>query len=222
MQRLHLLKAKIERAFQIYFKSTEKDIIDDSKGFFYKVFTVQIIIILIYSIGNLIVTYSVNFDEVSALNMRMRLLFEQRGVSPFLYSMNTYPYTILWAIFFILLYQLFATFSKYLVLKAFSENNVSMISLLGIEITSYSRFILCLFPILLYAELFPEQYKQELLPLLFYSSIYLITLLCGVYLYASRYVKLSQMIFSQAIGRAIFTFSTPILAVFFIVIWIIR
>ncbi|RHX84744.1 hypothetical protein [Leptospira stimsonii] len=222
MQRSHLFKLKAQKIFQDYFKSTESDIIENSKGFLYNVFVAQVALILIYSIGNIIVTYSVSYDEVNALNMRMKLLFEQRGVSPLLYSMNTYPYTILWAVFFILLYQSFSILMKYVVLKSFSEKEVSLRSLAGLEITSYSRFILCLFPILLYAEFFPESYKQELLPLLFYSSIYLITLLTGVYLYAVRYVTLSKTLYSQAIGRSIFTFSTPILAVFFLVIWIIR
>ncbi|MBM9502908.1 hypothetical protein JWG44_21890 [Leptospira sp. 201903071] len=222
MQTLQRLKTKVRNIFQDYFKGTKEDIAENQPGFLSRVLIGQLLLILLYVIGNLIVTYTVNYSEVSALNVRMKLLFEQRGISPFLYSMNTYPFSILWAVFFILLYQFFSIITKFGILKTFSEKDVSITSLAAIEITSFSRFILCLFPILLYAELFPEKYKQELLPLLFYSSIYLITLLYGVYLYAVRYVKLSKELYSQAVGRTIFTFSTPITTIVLMILGIIR
>lgn len=222
MQSIQFKVEPIKQYFIRYFSVNSKVILENPRKVFFTALGAQGLLLLLYTFGNLIVSYSVNFQEIQALNLRYSKLFEQRNISPFLYSMNTYPYTIFWSVFFIYLFQFFSIGVKTLILKGFSEKNSSFWAAGAIELVSFSRFILCLFPILLYARVYPQSWKQELIPLIFYTSIYMITLLLGLWYFLQNNLKLSIETFLLPKGRAFFILLSPLLIVGVMIMSIMR
>ncbi|AGS80831.1 hypothetical protein LEP1GSC047_0914 [Leptospira phage vB_LinZ_10-LE1] len=197
------------------------DILEDSKSFFKRAFFSEVGLLVLYSSLNLLITYSINYRQTITANRYYESLFNQQGISPFLYSMNTYPYVIIWVLFFILLFQIYSMTLKFWILRSFTEKNVLFIRVAGMEAVSFSNFILFLFPVLIYSKLFPNNYKSNLIPLVLYSSVYFITIFGGMLYYFKSWVRLSKEVFLQPTGRAVFVCFAPLLLLAFLILWII-
>lgn len=126
--------------FNDYVKTEPEVLAQNVKKFLIISIIGEVILIIFYVILNLVITYTTNYEDVVALNIRMRYLFEQREVSPFLYSMNTYPYTVFWGAFFIILFQIISIFSRWGLIRLFSEKHTDLGRVALVEIHSFSRF----------------------------------------------------------------------------------
>ncbi|PJZ78148.1 hypothetical protein CH365_06995 [Leptospira neocaledonica] len=197
--------------FNEYVKTEPEVLAQNVKKFLIISLIGEAILIVFYVILNLVVTYTTNYEEVVALNIRMRYLFDQREVSPFLYSMNTYPYTVFWGAFFIILFQTISILSRWGLIRLFSEKYTDLQRIALAEIHSFSRFFISLFPLLFIAKIFPQSWKLQLLPLIFYVSVYMLTILFGAFFYLKRWILVTNAILEQPKGRSIITWSFPLL-----------
>ncbi|MCB1178663.1 MAG: hypothetical protein KDK36_13845 [Leptospiraceae bacterium] len=200
---------KISKYISILFYSSRISK-EDFKDYFKHTLVAFSLINILYILAQYIL-YEFNKEFQIKINKSLELLYKNHKISYFHLKLQSYPYSLISGIFYIIIFLLFCIMIQYLFHLIMGEKKKDIKKLVMINILSFNPFyILFLITLLITSYINQNNLNNYLLHFLligFYFSL----IILGIIIFALIFIKQSKRHFSQNTGRAFLTWISPMM-----------
>ncbi|EQA43435.1 Yip1 domain protein [Leptospira broomii serovar Hurstbridge str. 5399] len=169
-----------------------------------------------YVVFNMLVSFA-NWKKVQSFSSVMRTYYNEGKISFSMFLFNVFPWNLFTLVFSFLLAMLIAGSLSHLFLWLLGEERKSYFRILGITAFSNFYILLSFFPILLLFNIAPGSFRQDTFKLVFFLSLNGIFLLAGFLLQAILFVRGLKSCFGLNTGKAVLTWSFPLVLFAFLI-----
>ncbi|MDX1958568.1 MAG: hypothetical protein SFU98_08355 [Leptospiraceae bacterium] len=171
-----------------------------------------LVLISLYVSINLFFSYR-EFKVIEDLNRKMEIQYLSGSISFFAYSMNIFPWTVFWGTGFLIIFLVYEISFGFFISTLITTTKIPLTQIASAHIFSFRKFILCLFPLLFYRELFKE--SDSYFVQITYTVLCLGTFFYGIYKYGNEFIEILKEHCSESSKRSFVHWSLPILVLSF-------